>query len=117
LEACKIDVGTNFWWGRWKMIMAGLDITMFFIGNHEYDKYEFVKISAEFGSNFYPSSLIYEYYISEGDLRIVNINNVIYIHASNLRFILNITKIENNTIFLDHYSNLSITGQINKLYL
>lgn len=98
LPKCNIDVGNNFWWGRW---LAGRDITLFFIGDHNTnDNFELLRLKHSIPHNFYPHDLIEEYYILDGDIRLCNIEGNVYIQATNLKYILKVVDIKNNEMIL-----------------
>lgn len=95
----KENVGYNFWWNNW---FYGADRTIFVIGNHTKNDFRRMKIikNEKWGSNFYPYREITNYYVNDGDIRLVKINDKIYLHSNNLKFVLEVTpnKITNEIV-------------------
>lgn len=110
LPICKIDVGSNFWWGRW-INWGGIDITLFFLGDHTKDNFKLLNLKHYIPRMFYVSRLIENNYINAGDIRITNINDEIYIYWPNLSNILKVNKIINNNLYLERKYSLDISGK------
>lgn len=91
-EKCEktFEIGINYWWNHWNSVIRKFDnFTLFFIGNYEKNNIKPLKIISsvkykhnilkEIGKNEFSNS------IQDNDLRIINMNNQIYLHDSDLK--------------------------------
>lgn len=102
---CGSSIGSNFWWNRWQD-WNGEDITLFFLGNHKFNKYRLLRFKNEIPRNFYVSRLIKEEFMSDGDVRLNHYKNKILIQTANLHHIVSIEKIEDDYIYPEYYRGI-----------
>lgn len=84
----QIDTGANFWWNNWKRF--GMDVTVFFIGNHQTNKYKMVKnikIGKKGSQARYPYNLIQKNKLMSADVRLTSLNGKLYLYPNTLNFI------------------------------
>ena len=85
ISKCGVDIGKNFWWGRWNHSSSS-DITVFVLKYN--DVYSLLEIENQVNTNFYQRQYIDDYYMSVADIRLLKYKGKIYLHDSELKYII-----------------------------